>query len=162
MSRNATCKICNKIIDKNEEKFKHNNKTYCKECHEKYLNEKQKENDSYKELISYICEVFNMDAPTGFILKQIKNMKDNSNYTYSGIQYTIWYYVSVLNKSIDSKYGIAFVNYNYENAKQYFSNQQQISNSIKNKSEIKVKIISNKNINNKSNDKHLLIDLSKL
>lgn len=64
------------------------------------------------------------------MLKQVKQYKDEFKYTYDGMTYTLWYCKAVLNKSFISKYGIAIIKFEYENAEQYFLQQQKIKNSV--------------------------------
>lgn len=159
MGRISTCKICGKQILKDEKKYKHNNKTYCKTCHEQYELDKNK----YKNLIAYICEIFDLEKPTGIILKQIKDLKDECGYNYSGMQYTIWYYINILNKQPSLKYGISFIKYNYEKASNYWIEQNNIKSSCNEVAEIKTKVIKQSSIDTNRNNKNtLLIDLANL
>lgn len=138
MARLARCKgeNCNKELPL-DDRYKHSGKWYCKECYEKVINKP----NPYKDLISYICTEFNIEAPNSIILSQIKNLKNKNNYTYGGIQYTIWYFKYILNKQPEEKYGLAFVKYYYNDAKKYFDEQMAIENKI---TEMKNKSVSKK------------------
>ena len=127
---------CNKLLQP-DERYKYSGKWYCKECYEKEINKP----NPYKDLISYICTEFNIEAPKSIILSQIKNLKNKNNYTYGGIQYTIWYFKYILNKQPEEKYGLAFVKYYYNDAKKYFDEQMAIENKI---TEMKSKSVSKK------------------
>lgn len=153
MARLARCKgeNCGKELPLND-RYKHSSKWYCKECYEKEINKP----NPYKDLIAYICNEFNIDAPSSIILSQIKYMKNKTNYTYGGIQYTIWYFKYILNRQLDEKYGLAFVKYYYDSAKNYFNEQVELENKVmemKNKTVTKKKkVIKYKsNTNNGSN-----------
>lgn len=148
MARLSTCKTCGCKLTK-EEKYTYSNKTYCNSCYDIKI----RESTEYNILISSICNYFGDNKPTGLILKQLKDYKENFEYTYSGMSYCLWYITEILNRKLDRKYGIALVKYEYENAKAYYNNQEIIRNSINSNQEIKEvrkKIrISNKSIKNK-------------
>lgn len=156
MARLSTCKLCNKQITK-EEKYTYANKTYCIDCYNIKLQEKQ----DYDTLIGNICRYFDEDKPNGLILKQVKDYKENFDFCYSGMTYCLWYITEILNKKIDKKYGIALVKFEYENAKNYFTQQQNIKNSITKPTNVevvkKVKLKSHNNFRDK-----LLINIDDL
>lgn len=152
MARLSKCKGCNKELDISERKIL-SNKTYCIECYDSKIREKE----NYDNLISWICNYFNNDRPNGLILKQIKEYKDTFQYTYGGIAYCLWYITSIKGVKLDIKYGIALVKFEYENSKNYFLQQQSISESVKNiEPPVKVTKIIKVKANRKSNDKFLL------
>lgn len=124
MARLSTCKSCGIKIESGEKKT-FSNKTYCLHCYE----EKMKERAKYDNLLNYIGEIFHLDIPNGLIMKQIREYVDKYKYTYTGIQYCLWYMTSVKNKKMDIKYGIALVKFEYENAKAYYTQQEEIKNS---------------------------------
>lgn len=137
MAKLSKCKVCDNDILTDYEKIKVKNKNYHKECYDKYLYEKEQ----YKLLVSKICEIFNIDVPTGLILKQIKQYKEEFNYTYSGMHYTLWYMTEIEGKLFtEIKYGIALIKYYYEKAKQYYIQQEKIQNSILNKGHEEAKV----------------------
>ncbi len=125
MARLSTCVMCKAKLKK-EEKFTYSNKTYCSKCYEI----KKLEKREYDELLKTICEYYKIQVPTGLMLKQIKDFKEQFNYTYAGITYTLWYCKDILRKVFDCKYGLALVRYEYINAESYFMSQQAIQESI--------------------------------
>ncbi len=154
MVRLSTCKGCEKQITK-EEKYTHSGKSYCKECYEKI----QLEKEDYKNLLNTICGYFNIDCCTGLILKQIKDYKEQFNYSYAGIGYTLWYTKEIERKTFEQKYGIALVKYYYEKAKEYFEQQNKISKSITIEQPIdNTKIVKVKNMQNNKNKFLINID----
>lgn len=160
MVRLSTCKACDKKLQPSE-KFIHSSKTYCENCYAKI----KRESDEYKQLIDYICTNYNIKAPTGFILKQIKEMKDESLYTYGGMTYTLWYCKEVIGKELLSKYGVALIKYYYNDACDYFA-QQEISKrkmeELKDV-ELKTKIVKiNKQNRYETNNNNSLINLNNL
>ena len=162
MPKLSTCKDCSKKITK-EEKYMLSGKAYCLSCYTKRKEKKPVINDRTK-LIGVICEYLNIKVPTGLILKQLKEYVDQFDYTYPGIEYTLWYCKDVLNREFDSKYGIGIVKYQYENAEKYFLDSVKLEESID-------KIDFNEIINNVSvrslknrevSDRKLTIDLDKI
>lgn len=127
MARLSKCKNCGKTLQSNE-KYTYSNKTYCSGCY----TIKIKERDDYDNLIQWICKYFNQPSPNGMILKQIKDYKETFQYTYGGITYCLWYLTEIKGIKLDIKYGIGLVKFEYENAKDYFLQQQSIQNSVKN------------------------------
>ena len=85
MAKISTCKICGKEIQNKEDKFKISNKTYCKHCYDKEIIEVE----ARKKLIDDLCTMLELKAPTGLILKQIKECKETLHYTYRGMNYRI-------------------------------------------------------------------------
>ena len=160
MPRLSTCKLCGKKLHK-EEKHIYKNKTYCKDCYDILA----KESNEYKNLIDSICAYFNIDKPTGLILKQIKDYKENFKYQYKWMQYCLWYVTYIQNKTMEKKYGVAIIKYEYENAMEYYNQQNKIGKGLEDK--IK-KIKSNENkifkfkITKKDNRNNLLINLDEV
>ena len=68
MARKVKCPECGTFNDK-ENTICHNSRYYCKVCYEN----KNREAEDYKDLISYICSLFHIEAPTPLMLKQIKD-----------------------------------------------------------------------------------------
>ena len=155
IGRLSTCKNCGKSLT-SEEKYVCSNKSYCIDCYNIKLAEKA----DYDNLIKMICEYFEIEVPTGMILKQIKNYKSEFGYTDSGIGYTLWYIKNILNGKFIVKYGIYQVKNEYHNAEQYFLSQQKISESAVEYKEISktVKFQSK----SKSKEKSFLIDINSL
>lgn len=124
MARLSTCKGCEKKITK-EEKFVHSSKPYCKFCYDI----KMKESEDYNSLLDTLKVCFEIDIPTGLMLKQIKDYKDQFKYVYSGMNYCLWYLKEIKQFKFEKKFGIAIIKYEYENAKAYFLQQQNIKKS---------------------------------
>lgn len=148
MARLSTCKSCGKKLQP-EEKYTHASKTYCKKCYEKI----ERESIEYKQLIEFICNNYKLDKPTGYILKQIKEFKTEYEYSYAAMTYTLWYCKEVLNKSFIEKYGISLIKYYYNEAKNYYSQQEKLKEQINKLSDIKIKtkIVKKTSINSKKN-----------
>lgn len=106
----------------------HNSKYYCKICYEN----KQKEAQDYKALIAYICELYQIDVPTGWMLKQIKDYKDQFHYTYRGIKTTLHYFYEIQEgNSVEDSLGIGIVPFVYDEAKKFYIDKKAIKDNLK-------------------------------
>ena len=145
MARLSTCKNCGRKLQP-EEKYIHASKAYCEECYQKIL----RESDEYKQLIEFICTNYEIEKPTGFMLKQIKDMKIDFGWSYAAMTYTLWYCKEILGKQLIEKYGVALVRHFYEEAREYYSQQEQIKNQMEQIKdvEMKTKVVKHNNINN--------------
>lgn len=158
MPKLSTCKSCGKKLLP-EEKNIHSSKTYCNKCYEKI----KRESDEYKLLIEFICKNYEIDQPTGFMLKQIKEMKEELSYSYAAMTYTLWYCKDIIGKNLISQYGITLVRYYYEEAKDYYIQQEENIKRMKELEnvELKIKIIKqNKTKSNTNNS--MLFNLDNL
>jgi hypothetical protein len=151
MTRMSTCKFCGDKLTK-EEKYTYSSKTCCKKCYDIKIQEKQQ----YDSLLKDILQYFNLSVPNGLILKQIKEYKENFKYTYGGIQYCLWYLTEIKGMKLEVKYGIGIVKFEYENAKNYFEQQQSIQNSIVKPLENEVVHKVKFKINSRKKDKFLI------
>ena len=86
MARLSSCKGCNKQITK-EDKHIYSGKGYCKTCYDELYSN----NEDRKQLLNLICEYYQIEVPTGIMMKQIKEYKDEFKYTYAGMIYTLYY-----------------------------------------------------------------------
>ena len=79
-----------------------------------------------KDLIAledYIMKLFNEDYINARIKKQIKEYKEEYNFSYSGILKTLIYFFEIRGNSIDkANGGIGIVPYIYKEANQYYYN----------------------------------------
>ena len=110
-------------------------KTYCKECFENI----ERESSEYKQLIDFICENYVLDRPTGFMLKQIKEYKNDYGFSYAAMTYTLWYCKEILNKSLIVKYGVVLIKHYYDEAKEYYSQQEKLKEQVNKLSDVKKK-----------------------
>lgn len=157
MARLSTCKGCEAKITK-EEKFTYSGKTYCKKCYDL----KVQENNEYTNLINTILKYFELDVMNGMILKQIRDYKDNFNYTHAGMAYCLWYLVEIKTVKMNVKYGIGLIKFEYENAKKYFLQQQVISNSVDILQPTNKEVIKKIKIIHKNRAEKFLINLDEL
>lgn len=158
MARLSTCKGCGEKLQP-EEKYTHGSKTYCKSC----LTEIQRKANEYKELIEFICVNYGLEKPTGLILKQIHEMKNECNYSHAAMTYTLWYCKEILGKEMIPKYGVALIKHYYEEAKEYYSQQEKMKQRMSeiSEAELKTKLIKQKRTGD-VNKPSSLIDLNHL
>ncbi|MEG0898326.1 MAG: hypothetical protein RSF40_01270 [Oscillospiraceae bacterium] len=156
MARLSTCKKCGRTSLQPSEKSTMSGKTYCNACYEIL----RIDADAYKALIDDICKTFNIDVPTGLILKQIKEYKTELHYSYAAMRYTLWYIREISRISLDVKFGIVMIKYTYDEAKQHYEQQERISNSVTDV-ELKTKIVTKKK-SVSANNYNSLIDITKL
>lgn len=124
MARLPKCPECEKEVEKVEGEFvKHSGKTYHIKCFEKFNIRKQHRS----ELIEYICQLKKIKMPTGFILKQIKEMEDDYGYTLKGIEMTLRYVHDTEKLASIDEAGIGIVQYYYTRAKEYNINLYKIT-----------------------------------
>lgn len=155
MPRLSKCKDCGIELTK-EQKHIYSNKTYCEKCYTIKIYERE----SYNKLISSICQYFNIQVPTGLILKQIKDFKEQFQYTYDGMIYCLWYITQIKNINLEIKYGITMIKYEYENSKEYFFQQESIKNSIVKPADNT--IVKTIQVTKRKPCKNLLLDLDKI
>lgn len=160
VARLSTCKSCGKKLQP-EDKFVHSSKSYCSECYNKIT----REANEYKQLIDFICTNYDIDRPTGLILKQIKEMKTNFGWSYAAMTYTLWYCKEIIEKPLIQKYGVYLIKSYYDDAKSYYSQQEKLEEQMRELKDVEVKTkVIKKTINeNKSNKtSSSLVDLESL
>lgn len=117
-----------------------------------------------KELYDYICDLYNMKFPTGLIIKQIKEYKEEYGYKYSGMLLTLKYFYEIQENPVKYNDGVGIIPYIYEEAKEYYLDQQRIRKEAKNIKEISKKenIEIKKNDDSKQYNNFKMIDISKI
>ena len=127
MSRKVKCPECDTLNDK-EVAVYHNGRHYCAVCYEN----KKKSSDDYKALIEYICEIYGIEAPTGWMLKQIKDFREQFGYTYKGIKSSLHYFYEIQEgNSVENSMGIGIVPFIYDEAKNYYIDKKVIKDNVK-------------------------------
>lgn len=129
MSRLVKCPECGKSNNK-EDTIEINKRYYCIKCGK----DKQKSSNDYKNLIEYICSLYNIDSLPPIIYTQIKQYKENPDYkfTYKGIELTLKYYYEVLkNIPSEDKITLGIVPYYYEKAKNNYIEELKRKKSTK-------------------------------
>lgn len=127
------CPVCKEQLHK-DEAIKQGNRYYHSNC----LEEKQKKDEEkkqgkksndYKDLIDYICKKYRLRAPSGMIMKQIKEYKDQYEYTYKGMELALRYFYDVLDNPIYGD-GVGIIPYIYEEAKEQYIRKIEIKKKV--------------------------------
>ena len=121
------CPTCGEKFDRNETEFiTKNSRYYHKECFnsEEAVSANQ-EAESYKELISYICQLRGESRPSMLVLSQIKRYKEYG-YTYSGIKMSLEYFHVIKGNPVIKEKGIGIVESVYEVAKDYYKKRHEL------------------------------------
>lgn len=119
------CFYCGEVFDANAEEYvKPNERRYAhKNCYEEHQRSKSQEEQEYEQLIDYIKQLFDIQAIDIRIFRQIKKMKEESGYSYSGILKTlVWWYEIKGNPVEKANGGLGIVPYVYRDAEQYYYN----------------------------------------
>lgn len=167
VARKVKCPYCKQLDEKERLIYQETNKRYWhEECLKKYEEEveanktvKDRDKEERKNLIAYICELYDIEAPTGFILKQIKDFHDEPyNYRYYAMQLALEYFFVIKQNSTAKSKGIGIIPYVMDDAKEFYYNLASLQKQDIKKAEretVKVK----KTRNNKGNRKKKLIDM---
>ena len=114
-----------------------------KECAEKFHIEKTQEEKDLEALENYIMKLFNESYINARVRKQIKDYRQEYNYTYSGMLKTLIFWFEVKGNSIDkANGGIGIIPYIYKQAHDYYYSLYlaKLANEDKNIEEYKPKI----------------------
>lgn len=121
--RLVKCPSCEGNVDRNTEPFvEHSKRYYHEKCFQLFELQKQHR----EELISYICQLYEIDMPNIYMRKQIKDFQDEYNYTLKGMELALRYFHEIEGNPVDAK-GIGIVPYIYEDAKRYYVRMQRIN-----------------------------------
>ena len=119
----VTCVYCKEKFDRDKEPFVQvSAQRYAHaECAQKHYTEVSKEEQDYKELEDYIKKLFNEDYVSARIKKQIKEMRAEYGYTFSGMLKTLIWWYEIKKNSIDkANDGIGIIPFVYKNACDYY------------------------------------------
>lgn len=97
-------------------------KRYCKSC----LDEKLLNIEKRNELYQTIKDLYNIQYPTGMMLKQIRTFKENYGYTYENIKKTLLYISThKTNINFNPKFGLNIITYFYDEAVNFYKVQEE-------------------------------------
>ena len=125
MAHYAICKYCNIKFNRDKEPYvEAGSRRYAhKACAEKYEAAIPQEEKDYQNLEIYIKQLFKIDNLNIRIRKQIKDFKETYNYTYTGIQKTLYWWYEIKKNSISqANEGLGIVPYVYQDALKYYYN----------------------------------------
>lgn len=121
--RMVKCKYCGIQFDRNAEpavevsarRYAH------KACIEKHQAAIPQDEQDYAALETYIKKLFKEDNINVRIRKQIKDFRQEYNYTYSGMLKTLYWWYEIKGNSIENAQGgIGIIPYIYEDALKYY------------------------------------------
>ncbi|ARC58807.1 hypothetical protein P5637_06965 [Bacillus paralicheniformis] len=125
MARRVKCPYCETYLDK-DDAIPYKKRYYHQNC----FNTWKMEAEHRKELIKYICELYKIDAPTGMMLKQIKEFQEEYKYKLKGIKLTLRYFHETLGNPVREGDGLGIVPFIYEEAKADYLQKKAIEESV--------------------------------
>lgn len=102
------------------------NRYYCIPCADKRKEEVKKNNDGWDELFNYICQLYNIEKPTGQMFAQLRRFRTDYNYKNKGMYLTLKYFHEVLGNEVKEDTGLGIIEYEYENARRHYMNQKRV------------------------------------
>ena len=113
------CLVCGQMFDRNSEPWIKQNRRY---MHERCAGADDTQRKDKEELYTYIKHLFDVsEVPRKIILQINKMMRENENYTYSGIFKSLYYFYEVKGNNLEkANGGINIVPYIYEEARDYY------------------------------------------
>jgi hypothetical protein len=122
MSRPVKCPGCSLFFDRDKIAFvQFKNRYWHKQCYDSMTQQSAQDDRDLKVLEEYIVKLLKLDCMNARIKKQIKDMRSEYGFTYSGILKSLQYFYEVRNNSIEkANGGVGIVPYVYEDAKKYF------------------------------------------
>ena len=121
-TENVQCTYCKKTLSKKDEDcvFIDSNKYAHKSCQQL---EEQREKTDKEKLEDYIKQLFNITYIEPRVKNQIKKFTEEYNYTYSGMQKTLYYFYEIKGGDKEkANGGIGIIPYVYQDAHRYFYN----------------------------------------
>ncbi|EQM25383.1 hypothetical protein N399_24340 (plasmid) [Bacillus licheniformis CG-B52] len=125
MARRVKCPYCETYLDK-DDAIPYKKRYYHQNC----FNTWKMEAEHRKELIKYICELYKIDAPTGMMLKQIKEFQEEYKYKLKGIKLALRYFHETLGNPVREGDGLGIVPFIYEEAKADYLQKKAIEESV--------------------------------
>lgn len=108
------------------------NKNYCKECYKR----KVEDDDGRIKLLDTISNIYNIPYPTGMMLRQMKQFREERNYKYNDQAKALWYGKHVLKKQFYSSYGLGLIPYIIDDAVKYFEDNKKRQEKMKDVSSV--------------------------
>ena len=123
MAHYVVCKYCGIRFDRDiEPAVEINSRRYAhKSCMEKINSTISQDERDYNDLENYIKKLFKISNISAKIRKQIKDFREEYNYTYSGILKTLYWWYEIQNHTTElAKDGIGIVPFIYDDAEKYY------------------------------------------
>lgn len=173
-TRKPKCPICKKDVDKNGEHSDsfvfYKNRYYHGECYEtikENVSDKKQEEMDRQELNLYIAKLYNVKYPSPFLLKQVKDFREDG-YTYKGMYLTLKYFYETLGNKVKEDTGIGIIPYMYEKTTKFYIQCRNVEDNLEEINDkineyYKTKVIKVKNdIRSTKGRENILIDISKI
>jgi hypothetical protein len=78
-----------------------------------------------QELVTFICDLFNINKCNDMILRQINKYVTEHGYSYKDIARALCYFTDIQGKTVDLKYGIGIVPFVIDEARRYFEQERK-------------------------------------
>jgi len=150
---------CSKFPKEEMKEFK--GKNYCEKCYE----EEKKNSEGYKTFLEVVTEAYSIPYPTGLMLRQAKNFRNDRNYEYEDQAIAILYIKNILRKEMNTKFGLGLIPYVIDDAKKFYIDQKQKMEDMKEKDfHYEIDVIKKKKVefDKHSAMKNKLIDMEKI
>ena len=158
MARLPSCPDCGvDIVDKDRAK-----KTGGRWVCEDFQAIRATQEEDRQELYAYVAELFNIAFPTGGMLRQIKNYREEYDYTYKGMTLSLEYWNDTLGNSMANAKGVGIIPFIYEDAKNFYIQRMQLANSNECVKQTKRVVKITKDNTNTENKHAKLIDMNDL
>lgn len=141
MATKVKCLHCEKSVDKDNCTQVKSKRYVCNACLTDYLKAESEKNNvekiknietqAYKDLIEYICDLYNIKAPTMVMVTQIKRFKEENNYTYQGMKATLEYFYILQNHSVEDSMGVGIIPYVYNETRLFYEEQREMKERLK-------------------------------
>lgn len=163
MAAKVKCPRCGEQMDR-EGKVKIKTRFYHPACIEDMRKEnlegekqeKSNEND-YAALIKYICDKYDLQRPTGQILKQIKSFKDEYGYKYKGMELALRYFFDLEENTVKDDTGVGIIPYVYERAKNFYIHKIEIENNLPDE-EVEIRSFKSRKVESNRGKKQIDLD----
>lgn len=123
------CFICKELFPLNELTVK-SQKKYCPICLGIKEEESAKNKTDWDLLFEYICKLYTIIKPTGMMFVQMKNYRNDYDYTNIGMYYTLKYYYEVLDNTVLEDTGLGIIPYFYDKAKKHYNKMYNLQDII--------------------------------
>lgn len=155
IARKVKCPTCGALNEK-ENTTELSGRYYCVECAKKKIEERENKKTDWDLLFNYICEIYNIDKPTGMMFRQLKEYRGEPyNYTDGGMYATLKYIYEIEEKEIKDGAGLGLIPYYYEKTKNHYLDMQRIEDSLENYKPENQKVINISSLNQKKEIKQL-------
>lgn len=162
MARLPACPDCGiDIVDKKQSK-KISNRWVCFNCLEK----REQIKTERQELYDLVAKLFFLKYPTGMMMKQIKDFKEDLEYTYKGMTLSLEYWTETLGNTMQNARGVGIIPFIYEDAKQFYIQKLELKKAVDQMdgafSSDKEVVISKQSLSTKKQKKYKMINMDDL